>query len=53
MANNVPLDERTGYEPSRLDLHCLDRHLFRSTGLNELNPFQKEYNALESEQKNN
>ena len=33
MANSVDQDEMAHYEPSHLDLHCLHRHLFRSTKL--------------------
>ena len=36
MANNVEPDEMAHYEPSYLDLHCLQRYLFWSTGLKRL-----------------
>ena len=33
MANSVDPDETARDEPSHLDLHCLNRHLFLSAGL--------------------
>ena len=36
MANIVDPDETARYEPSHLDLHCLQRYVFWSTGLKEL-----------------
>ena len=36
MANNVDPDETTRYEPSHLDLHCLQNYLYRSTGIKGL-----------------
>ena len=46
MTNSVDPDEMAHYEPSHLDLHCLHRYLFWSTGLKGLkfsgyNVFQK------------
>ena len=37
MENNVGPDETACYEPSHLDLHCLQRYLCWSAGMNELN----------------
>ena len=39
MANSVDPDETTHYKPSHLDLHCLDRHLSWSAGLEGLTSF--------------
>ena len=36
-ANSVDADEMAHYEASHLHLHCLQRYLFGSTGLKELN----------------
>ena len=36
MASRVDPDEMAHYEPSHLDLHCLHRYLFWSTGLKGL-----------------
>ena len=33
MASSVDPDEMAHYEPSHLDLHCLHRYLYWSTGL--------------------
>ena len=35
MATSVDPDEMAHYEPSPLDLHCLHRSLYRSTGLKD------------------
>ena len=35
-ANSVDSDEMAHYEPSRLDLHCLQKYLFWSAGLKGL-----------------
>ena len=43
MANSVVPDETTRYELSHLDLHCLQRYLFRSVGLKGLILFQCMY----------
>ena len=37
--NSDGLDERTCYEPYNLDLHCLQKHLSWSTGLQGLNMY--------------
>ena len=36
MASIVDPDEMAHYEPSHLDLHCLHRYLYQSTGLKGL-----------------
>ena len=36
VANSEDPDETTHYEPSHLDLHCLHKYLYRSTGLKGL-----------------
>ena len=36
MANSVHPDEMAHYEPFHLDIHCLHRYLFWSTGLKGL-----------------
>ena len=35
MANSVDPDEKARYEPSHLDLSCLQRYLYESVGLKE------------------
>ena len=40
IANSVDPDEMAHYEPSHLDLHCLQRHPHWSAGMKEYNPFQ-------------
>ena len=37
IANSVDPDETARYEPSHLDLHCLQRYLYWSAGLKGLN----------------
>ena len=37
MINSVDPDETARYEPSHLDLHCLQRYLYWSAGLRESN----------------
>ena len=32
MSNRIDSDEMTHYEPSHLDLHCLQRYIFLSAG---------------------
>ena len=39
MSKSVDPDETAGYEPSRLDLHCLQRDLIWSAELKGLNEF--------------
>ena len=41
MANIVDLDEKAHYEPSHLDLPCLQSNLVWSTGLRELGPLPR------------
>ena len=36
MTNSVDPDEMAHYEPSHLDLHCLQRYLFQSARLKRL-----------------
>ena len=36
MANSVDPDETARYEPSHLDLHCLQRYLYWSAGMKGL-----------------
>ena len=36
MANSVDPDETACYKPSHLNLHCLQKYLFYSTGLKGL-----------------
>ena len=36
MANSIDPDETAHYEPFHLDVHCLHRYLFWSTGLKGL-----------------
>ena len=36
MANSVDHDEMAHYEPSHLDLHCLQRYLFEFAGMKGL-----------------
>ena len=36
MANSIDPDEMAHYEPSHLDLHCLYRYLYQSTGMKGL-----------------
>ena len=36
MRNSVDPDEIARYEPSNLDLHCLQRYLYWSAGIEEL-----------------
>ena len=36
MANSVDPDETASYEPSHLDLHCLQTHLYWSAGTKAL-----------------
>ena len=36
MANSIDPDETAHYEPSHLDLHCLQRYWFWPAGLKEL-----------------
>ena len=36
VANNVDPDETAHYEPSHLDLHCLQNNIFWSAGLKGL-----------------
>ena len=38
MANSVDPDEMACYEPSHLDLHCLQRYLYWSVWMKQLNP---------------
>ena len=38
MANSVDPDEMAHYEPSHLDLHCLQRYLCWSAGMKEVSP---------------
>ena len=37
MANSVDPDETAHYEPSHLDLHCLQKYLYWSIGMKEVN----------------
>ena len=41
MANSVDTDEAVHYEPSHLDLHCLQNNLSRSTGSKGLSRDEK------------
>ena len=38
MANSVDPDETAHYEPSDLELHCLQRYLYWSAGMKRFNP---------------
>ena len=39
MANSVDPEETDHYEPSHLDLHCLQKYLYWSSGLKGLKQF--------------
>ena len=41
MANSVDPDETTHYDSSHLDLHCLQRYLYWSAGMEELMSLSK------------
>ena len=46
VANSVDPDEMARFEPSHLDLHCLQKHLYWTAGMKKLIRFLTKYNPL-------